>query len=146
VCGCVVCVFARACLRLRVFCVCARTRVHVFVRAHVCVCVRVCVYVYIYIYCQQRTKNEIVIIHHIKVGRGGDCATPLLLISALGAGEWSPSHPCSFIPRKEPLYPLKRRLGGPQRRSGWSGEEIIFFPLRELTSWTDQPAAGNYTD
>jgi hypothetical protein len=30
---------------------------------------------------------------------------------------------------KEPLSPLKRRLGGAWSQSGWTGEEKILFPL-----------------
>jgi hypothetical protein len=45
----------------------------------------------------------------------------LLLIHDLGTrwGEWSASLPGRALPlRKNPKYPLDRRLGGPQRRSG----------------------------
>jgi hypothetical protein len=31
--------------------------------------------------------------------------------------------PAALLPGKEPLYPLDRRLGGTQSRSGRSGEE-----------------------
>jgi hypothetical protein len=48
---------------------------------------------------------------------------PRILTWALGVGEWSASFPCYFSPRKEPLVPLGRRLGGPQSRSGRGGEE-----------------------
>jgi hypothetical protein len=38
---------------------------------------------------------------------------------ALDVGEWSTSRPGRILPRgKDPLYPLYRRLGGPQSRSG----------------------------
>ena len=90
-----------------------------------------------YVYCQQRTKSETVPIHDIKVGRGNGSTTPLILISVLGGREWSPPRPCSFIPRKEPLYPLNRRLGRPQSGSGWFWKRENFIPLSELTSWTD---------
>jgi hypothetical protein len=44
------------------------------------------------------------------------------LTSALDGGEWSASHPgCALPPGKEPRYPLDRRLGGPQSRSGHRG-------------------------
>jgi hypothetical protein len=46
------------------------------------------------------------------------------LTSVLDGGEWSASRPGRFTPRgKSPWYPLDRRLGGPQTRSGRSGEE-----------------------
>jgi hypothetical protein len=32
--------------------------------------------------------------------------------------EWSAAHPAALSPLGEPRYPLDRRLGGPQSRSG----------------------------
>jgi hypothetical protein len=44
------------------------------------------------------------------------------MISALAGGEWSSSRPGRTLPRrKDPRYPLYRRLGGPQSRSGHRG-------------------------
>jgi hypothetical protein len=44
------------------------------------------------------------------------------LTSALDRGEWSASRPGRALPqRKDPRYPLYRRLGGPQSRSGHRG-------------------------
>jgi hypothetical protein len=37
----------------------------------------------------------------------------------LDGGGWSSSRPCRFTPGKGTLYPLYRRLGGPQGQSGW---------------------------
>jgi hypothetical protein len=55
----------------------------------------------------------------------------------------------SFKPRplKEPRYQLNRRLGGPQRRSGWYGEVKILGPIgtRTPTSPVVQPAVNRYT-
>jgi hypothetical protein len=49
---------------------------------------------------------------------------PLFLTSALDAGKLSASRPCSFtLGGKSLRYPLNWRLGGPQSRSGRSGEE-----------------------
>jgi hypothetical protein len=46
------------------------------------------------------------------------------LTLALDGGEWAASCPGSFTPKERaPWYPLDRRLGGPQSRSGHSGEE-----------------------
>jgi len=44
--------------------------------------------------------------------------------------EWLTSLPDRFTPGKEPWYPLNRRLGGPQRRSGrvWRWENILRPP------------------
>jgi hypothetical protein len=45
-----------------------------------------------------------------------------LLTSVLDGGEWSASCPGRPLPRgKDPRYPLYRRLGGPQGRSGHRG-------------------------
>jgi hypothetical protein len=45
--------------------------------------------------------------------------------SALDGGEWSASRPgralLSLPPGKDPRYPLYRRLGGPESRSGHRG-------------------------
>jgi hypothetical protein len=46
------------------------------------------------------------------------------LTSALVGGEWSASRSGRFtLQGKSPLYPLDRRLGGPQSRTGRGGEE-----------------------
>jgi hypothetical protein len=62
----------------------------------------------------------------------------IFLTSALDGGEWSASLPGRFTPGKEPRYPLDRRLGGPQSRSGRRGEETIFHLIgtRTPTSWS----------
>jgi hypothetical protein len=44
------------------------------------------------------------------------------LTSALDGGEWSASRPGRALPRgKDTRYPLYRRVGGPQSRSGHTG-------------------------
>jgi hypothetical protein len=43
---------------------------------------------------------------------------------------------------KSPRYPLDRRLGAPQKRSGWHGEKKILDPRPSVA----QPAASHYTD
>jgi hypothetical protein len=47
-----------------------------------------------------------------------------------------------------PLYPLDRRLGGPQSRSGRFGEEKILHPTgtRNCDPSVVQPVASRYTD
>jgi hypothetical protein len=63
---------------------------------------------------------------------------------ALDGGEWSASHPGRALSRgKDPLYPLYRRLGGPQSRSGHRGlcrvsnrDRPVFHPVaRHYTDW-----------
>jgi len=51
----------------------------------------------------------------------------LFLILVLDGGEWSTLCPGHINPRKEPQYPMNRRLGGPQ--SECFGEEKNFLPL-----------------
>jgi len=52
------------------------------------------------------------------------CSFTNSLTSALDRGEWSASHPSYFTPgERAPWYPLDRKLGGPQSRSGRGGEE-----------------------
>jgi hypothetical protein len=56
---------------------------------------------------------------------GSGCIAPrIFFTSALDEGEWSASCPGRFTPQgKSSCYPLDRRLGGLQSRSGRSGEE-----------------------
>jgi hypothetical protein len=57
--------------------------------------------------------------HHHEDVLGGGSMAPLVLTSALDGGEWSDSPPDRFIPRgNAPQYPLNRRLGESQSRSG----------------------------
>jgi hypothetical protein len=66
---------------------------------------------------------------HEYVRSSGDIA-PKFLTSALDRGEWSDSRPGCFVPEEiAPRYPMCRRLGGPQSRSGRYGE--ISCPYRE---------------
>jgi hypothetical protein len=61
-------------------------------------------------------------------GYGGvDVEIHIFLISALAVGEWSASRPADLPQGKRPLYPLDRRLGGPQSRSGRREEETILY-------------------
>ena len=58
-------------------------------------------------------------------------------------GGSSMAHPGCFTPRKEIQYPLYRRLGGPQGRSG--RVQKISHPLG-FDPQTIQPVASHYTD
>jgi hypothetical protein len=54
--------------------------------------------------------------------------------------------PRPFYPqRKSPWYPLDRRLGGPQSRSGCGGEEKNSQPLPVLEPPIIQPVDQRYT-
>jgi hypothetical protein len=84
---------------------------------------------------------------HPRTGHEGPGGVEVKLHSFfnLGArwGGWSKPHPGRFTLRKETLYPLYRRLGGPQGRSGrvWKISTPQGFDSR-----TVQPVASRYTD
>jgi hypothetical protein len=64
------------------------------------------------------------------------------LTSALVGGEWSGFHtPAALPPGKSPRYPLYRRFGGPQSRSGRHEEVKILDPTgtRTPTSQSSSP-------
>jgi hypothetical protein len=71
----------------------------------------------------------------MKLYWGSTGIAPRILTSALRGDEWSVSRPGLFyLWGKNPRYPLDRRLGGPQRRSGRGSEEKNSrnFPCWEL--------------
>jgi hypothetical protein len=70
---------------------------------------------------------------------------PPFLTSAVDVGERSASRPGRLTPWENPLYPLVRRLGGPQSRSGRCGEEKKILSCRE-SNQDFQPEARRYTD
>jgi hypothetical protein len=56
--------------------------------------------------------------------------------------------PAALPPGKEPLYPLDRRLGGPQSHSGRGGEEKNSQPPPGIEHGSPivRPVAQRYTD
>jgi hypothetical protein len=60
---------------------------------------------------------------------GVDVQIHIFLTSALVESEWSASRSSRFAP----WFPLDRKLGGPQSRSGRRGEEIILDPTGART-------------
>ena len=62
--------------------------------------------------------------------------------AALEGGEWSAAGPCRTLPPGKTRYPLYRRLGGPQGRSG-RAENLV---PTEIRSRTVQPVVSRYTD
>ena len=76
---------------------------------------------------------------------GSRCVALPCLTSVLD-GDWSAPRAGYFIPGKESRYPLYRRLGGSQGRSGRFGEEKI--SCTRLCSKTEPstPVASRYTD
>ena len=55
-------------------------------------------------------------------------------------------HPVHFTPRKETRYPLNRRLGGPQSRSGLVRKISSSLPPPVFDHHTVQSVASRYTD
>jgi hypothetical protein len=53
--------------------------------------------------------------------------------------------PPLYAQGKRPLYPLDRRLGGPQSQSGHGGEEKNFHPIPGLKPLIIQPVAQHCT-
>ena len=57
------------------------------------------------------------------------------MTAALERGEWSAARPCRTLPPGKNRYPLYRRLGGPQGRSG-RGENLVPTGIRSRTVQT----------
>ena len=64
------------------------------------------------------------------------------MTAALEGGEWSAARPGRTLPPGKTQYPLYRRLGGPQVRSGWA-ENLV---PTGIWSRTVQPVVSRYTD
>ena len=77
--------------------------------------------------------------YSVKAYRGSGSVDPLIL--DLDGGELLTSHPGYCTARKEPLYPLNRRLGGPQRQYRRFGKEKNVLPLPGFEPWTVHPPA-----
>ena len=67
----------------------------------------------------------------------------LFLTLALEGGEGSASRPGRTLPPGKTRYPLYRRLGGPQSRSG---QVQKISPPPGFDPWTVQPVGSHYTD
>ena len=64
------------------------------------------------------------------------------MTEALEGGEWSAACPRRTLPPGKTRYPLYRRLGGPQSRSG-RAENLVPTGIQ---SRTVQPVVSRYTD
>ena len=83
---------------------------------YVRVCVYICIYIYIYIYMLKKLKCS-----RYRSGiaqRMGRGIALLFHDRGTGRGEWSAARPGRNLPPGKTRYPLYRRLGGPQGRSG----------------------------
>jgi hypothetical protein len=67
----------------------------------------------------------------------------LSLTLALDRGGWSTTRPGRFTPGKETRYPMYRKLGGPQGRSGRLRK---ISPPPGFDPRTVKPVASRYTD
>jgi hypothetical protein len=66
-----------------------------------------------------------------------------IITSVLDRGELAASSPCRFTAEESPRYPLYRKLGGTQSRSGQYRREKNLFPLQQIEpqSFSPQPVA-----
>ena len=64
------------------------------------------------------------------------------MAAALEGSEWSAARPGRTLPPGKTRYPVGRRLGGPQGRSG-RAENLVPTGIR---SRTIQPVVSRYTD
>jgi len=64
------------------------------------------------------------------------------MTAALEGSEWSAARPSRTLPPRKTRYPLHRRLGGSQGRSGWA-EYLVPTGIR---SRIVQPLVSRYTD
>jgi len=85
---------------------------------------------------------------HPRTGHGGPdgekrYSSTLSLTSALDGGRWSTTRPGRSLPQGKTRYPLYRRLGGPQGRSGQMRK---ISPPSGLDTGTVQPWASRYTE
>ena len=128
-------------LRLWAFVACSSVNFTFTLYIYIYVCVCVCVYIYIYIYIY---KGEI----HPRTGHEDPVgekmySSTLSLTSGIDRGGWTTPHPGRVTPGKETRYPLYRRLGGPQGRSG---QVRKISPQPGFDPRTLQPVASRYTD
>jgi hypothetical protein len=65
------------------------------------------------------------------------------MTSALEGGEWLAARPSRTLPQGKSRYPLHRRMGGPQGRSG---QVRKISPTPGFDPQTAQPVVSRYTD
>jgi hypothetical protein len=70
----------------------------------------------------------------------------VFLTSALAGDEWSASRPGRLTPRESHRYPLDRRVGGLQSRSGRREENSSAYRDSNSDPSVVQPVASGYTD
>jgi hypothetical protein len=75
-------------------------------------------------------------------GEGLRYSSTLSLTTALDGGGWSTPRPGRFTSGKETRYPLHRRLGGPQDRSG----RVLESHATGIRSPDRQAVTSRYTD
>jgi hypothetical protein len=84
--------------------------------------------------------------HALKAYWGSGCIAPCILEIGNRGGVSCQLHgPAALSKGKSRRYPLDRRLGGPQSRSGRDGEEKNSQPLSGLKPLIIQPVAQRYS-
>jgi hypothetical protein len=71
--------------------------------------------------------------HTLKAYRGSRSIAPLIF-NLDARCEWLISHPSHFIPGKEPLCPLNRRLGGPCAGVDILENRKVSYPYQDLNA------------
>jgi hypothetical protein len=108
-------------------------------------CIYVCIYIYIYVYIYIciKVKGKI----HPRTGHenpeGNRCTALLFLQTRRQMGVGGQRHAPADLPPGETWYPLYRRMGGPQGRSGRARK---ISPTPGFDSRTVHPVASCYTD
>jgi hypothetical protein len=85
-------------------------------------------------------KSKVFSFYSMKVG-GAELQVQSFLATALRGDKWSTSCPSQFTLRKNPQYPLNKKVGGPYSWSGHSGEEKNLTSLPRFQLWILQPTA-----
>jgi len=99
--------------------------------------------------CEVKIKVKCTLVHALRLctgrmaHRGSRGIALLLLDHDTRRGKGSASRPGQYLPPGKTRYPLYRRLGGPQSRSGQARK---FSLPPGFDTQTIQPVAGRYTD
>ena len=78
-------------------------------------------------------KGKVYPVHAMTACKGSSCVSPL---TPNFDTRWSPVR---ITPRKEPQYPMSRKLCGPQSQSGRFEEKKNFFPIPGIEHGNIQP-------
>jgi len=68
---------------------------------------------------------------HLKGTWGSGDRAPFICSLSVNTGEWSATSTGCFAPRTRGPFPTNRRLGGPQKNSGYFGKEKNLVPCQQ---------------